>query len=145
VKRAMLLITTALALVATACAGDTTNSPPTSPPDQELTVTMQDIAFEPDVIEVDRDSHVRINFQNTGALVHDFTVDELPNSHMHTTGGMTTGGHGDHGTGAAVHLALASGSSGAIELTLIEPGEYIFYCDEPGHREAGMHGILRVR
>ena len=25
-----------------------------------------------------------------------------------------------------------------------EPGDYVFYCDEPGHREAGETGVMRV-
>ena len=32
----------------------------------------------------------------------------------------------------------------SVELTNLAPGEYVFYCTVPGHREAGMQGDLTV-
>jgi plastocyanin len=36
-----------------------------------------------------------------------------------------------------------TGAETSLELTL-EPGEYVFYCAVPGHREGGMEGTLTV-
>ena len=128
-----------------ACGGN--DVAPTSSVDaevREVPVTMRDIAFEPAVIEMRRGETVRLTFQNTGALVHDFSVDSMPMGRMDMTGGTTGDGHGGHGSSAAMHLALPAGHHGMIEFEATEAGEYVFYCNEPGHREAGMHGILRV-
>ena len=121
-------------------------SPPSSATAEvrDLSVMMRDIAFDPDVIEVRRGETVRLNFENGGALVHDFSIDSMPMGRMEMTGGTSGDGHGGHGSEAAMHMALAAGEHGMIEFEATEAGEYIFYCNEPGHREAGMHGILRV-
>ncbi len=111
---------------------------------RDVTVMMRDIAFEPTAIEMRRGETVRLNFENGGALPHDFSIDSMPMGRMEMTGGMTGNGHGGHGSEAAMHMALAAGERGMIEFEATEPGEYVFYCNEPGHRDAGMHGILRV-
>lgn len=41
-----------------------------------------------------------------------------------------------------VEAEAGSTATGTIEL---EPGTYTFYCDVPGHREAGMEGTLEVQ
>jgi plastocyanin len=60
----------------------------------------------------------------SGGLEHDFTVDEL-----------------------GIQEVLPSGSTEAVTITIpedAEPGEYVFYCSVPGHREAGMEGTLTI-
>lgn len=40
-------------------------------------------------------------------------------------------------------LEASSGKSAQLKANL-KPGKYTFYCDIPGHREAGMEGTLTV-
>ncbi len=41
-------------------------------------------------------------------------------------------------------LEASSGNSEQLKVNL-KPGKYTFYCDIPGHREAGMEGTLTVK
>jgi uncharacterized cupredoxin-like copper-binding protein len=37
-----------------------------------------------------------------------------------------------------------TGAVATLELTEVAPGEYVFFCAVPGHREGGMEGDLTV-
>ena len=148
-RRAMLIVIVgSFALIAAGCSGDKTTSSSNSSKVVDRPVMMRDIGFEPGDIEVMRGTMMRLNIKNDGALMHDFTVDTMPMRGMKMTGGMQTGtpgAHGAMGSNAAMHMALAGKTSGTLEFEATEPGDYPFYCTEPGHREAGMHGVIHVK
>ena len=144
-RAAFMVVFGIVGMALTACGGD--ESPPNERDDaavREVSVMMRDSAFEPTVIEVSRGEMVRLNLENGGALPHDFSIDSMPVERMAVTGGSSAGDHEGHGPEAAVHIALEAGDRGEIQFEATDAGEYVFYCDEPGHRDAGMHGILRV-
>lgn len=85
-----------------------------------VTVEMVDIAFEPNAFTISADTPTRIELPNTGALPHDFTIDKLD-----------------------IHVDVAPGESS--EVTINAPaGTYEYYCSVPGHKEAGMVGVMTV-
>jgi uncharacterized cupredoxin-like copper-binding protein len=65
---------------------------------------------------------VDVELDNQGAIEHNVVLEELDNQKILDAPGGGT-------------------DSGNVEL---EPGEYTYYCDVPGHREAGMEGSLTV-
>jgi plastocyanin len=84
-------------------------------------VESYDIYFEPDELSIPADTDVTVQLPNLGAAQHNFSIDEL---------------------GISVDIA-----PGATEETVINApaGEYEYYCNVPGHKEAGMEGTLTVQ
>ena len=65
---------------------------------------------------------VTVNFQNAGALEHSFVIDAFDVKFEHVQPGQTA----------------------AATFTPTAAGTYVFYCDVPGHKDAGMKGTLTV-
>ena len=87
---------------------------------ETVTVESYDIYFEPDELSIPADTDMTVQLPNEGVALHNFSIDEL---------------------GIDVDIA-----PGATEETVINApaGEYEFYCNVPGHKEAGMDGTLTV-
>ena len=82
---------------------------------------MVDIAFEPNQLSLPADTPTTVALTNQGAALHNFTIDEL-----------------------GLSVDVEAGASGQAEIN--DPaGTYTFYCNVPGHREAGMEGTLTVK
>lgn len=87
----------------------------------QFTVESYDINFEPKELEVPSDTEVTILLPNLGAAPHNFSIDALD-----------------------ISVDIAPGETKEVTFTAPE-GEYEYYCNVPGHREAGMIGTLIAR
>jgi plastocyanin len=78
--------------------------------------------YDPPALTVKVGQPVHIVLANKGALVHTFVIDEL-----------------------AVKISnVQGGATGEATFTPAQAGTYVYYCDTPGHKDAGMKGILTV-
>jgi uncharacterized cupredoxin-like copper-binding protein len=112
-------------------------------PNRELQLDMVDIAFGVDQIAVRAGEITAITIENSGALVHDITLD-APGTRA---GFRVLDGDPvsqDPPRRSSAHLTLRPGSTAELRLEIAEPGEYEYYCSVPGHRGGGMRGILTV-
>lgn len=117
-----------------------------APKDALFLVEMTSFAFTPDVLEVDAEDVIEIAIQNVEPLLHDFTIDEVDaNVHISYLGGTGEHVHVEPEREADIHFALSERGTGVVHVKVSQPGEYVFYCSVPGHREAGMEGTLIVR
>ena len=87
----------------------------------QYTIESHDIFFQPTELEIPANQDVKILLPNLGASAHDFSIDEL-----------------------GINVSLPAGESGEVMINA-PAGTYQFYCNVPGHKEAGMVGTLVVR
>jgi plastocyanin len=87
----------------------------------QATVTMVDIAFQPKELTIPAKTDVTVSLPNTGVSLHNFSIDEL-----------------------GVDVDVAPGDTGSATINA-PAGTYRFYCDVPGHAQAGMVGTLTVQ
>lgn len=117
----------------------------TLPKDVLYLVQMDSFNFTPSVIEARVGELIEIAIQNVEAVVHDFTIDRIDaDLHISYLGGTGTHEHSSEADEADLHFALTVTGSGVVHIRVHEPGTYEFYCSVPGHREAGMVGVLVV-
>ncbi len=87
----------------------------------QFTVESHDIFFTPTEIEIPSDTEITILLPNLGAAPHNFSIDAL-----------------------GISETMQAGET--KQVTVNAPaGEYEYYCNIPGHKEAGMVGTLISR
>lgn len=97
------------------------------PPAEELELTSPadgGLVFEPDRLRADA-GLVRLVYTNPSPVPHNVAIEV-------------------EGETVTESETVTDGATGEAEAEL-EPGEYVFFCAIPGHREAGMEGPLTVR
>jgi plastocyanin len=104
-----------LLAVAAACGA----AAPTPAPATEFTVEGTEFQFTPDSLTAPA-GQIKVTLVNVGGIEHDFVIDEL-SVDIHTDVGET-----------------------ADQTFTASAGTYDFYCSIPGHRQAGMEGVLTV-
>ncbi|MFN8594318.1 MAG: cupredoxin domain-containing protein [Thermomicrobiales bacterium] len=107
---------------ASAPASDTTEAAQTtSEASATAEVTSVDIAFQPNALTIPANTDLTFTLPNTGAAPHNFSIDALN-----------------------VSVDLQPGETKEVVINA-PAGTYEYYCNVPGHKEAGMVGTLTVQ
>lgn len=116
IKRFLVLVLAAVAgLSLAACGGS-------APATLKVNVKAKDIAFDVTTIEAQVGQPVEVTYENTGALEHNFVLKEFN-----------------------VNEKVQPGQTVTFTFTPTTEGSFQYYCDVPGHTEAGMVGTLVVK
>jgi uncharacterized cupredoxin-like copper-binding protein len=112
----------------------------------EITLQASGMTYQPATIEVTAGQPVKLTFQNTDALEHDFSIMEFPVEMMGATQEAMPG-HDMSGMAEEpeLHVAAMMNQTSTLEFTPTKPGTYEFYCTVAGHKDAGMKGTLVVK
>jgi plastocyanin len=88
---------------------------------KEFRITATEFSFKPSSIQVPR-GEIRITVSNRGKFLHGLAIvgrdEKIP--------------------------YIESGKTESLTINFDKPGEVIFYCPQPGHRNKGMEGTLKV-
>ena len=111
-----------------------------------VAITMNDMSFTPDRLQVTVGETIRFRITNAGAVEHDFTLGDAATQAVHRQAMEKAGeeGHPHHHHHGGNAVMLAPGATGEVIWTFTKPGPLEFDCNVPGHFEAGMAGTLTV-
>lgn len=116
----------------TGCAiASTTKGDPAGTPTADakcVEVDMFDIYFGANFITIPADTDVTFVIDNKGAAQHDFSITDHENKDVKNLN---------------IAQTVDAGKSATVTVNAPE-GTYYFYCNIPGHEQAGMWGIVKV-
>lgn len=95
--------------------------------DDALTVEGTEWQLTPSNLTVAAGENVTIRYENVGDAAHNWALN--------------LDGHGEP---EHVTETIQPGETTTVTFTVDEPGDYAYFCDVSGHRDAGMEGTLTV-
>lgn len=113
----LLIATSVLAVGLAACGGDDSSDTTNGTAATAVTVEAGDLFFAPETLNVSTEG-AAITLDNIGLVEHNLVIDEI---------------------GLEIYVDV---NETATETVVLSPGSYDFYCSIPGHREAGMEGVI---
>ena len=115
-------------------------------PARTVTVVMSDsdgtMKFSPERLDVKKGEQVRFVIQNKGALKHEFMLASVKDNDKHAEM-MKKFPDMEHDDPNA--KSVDPGKTAEIVWRFTKAGTFEFACLIPGHREAGMHGVVNVK
>jgi plastocyanin len=90
--------------------------------DLNVTITGTEFKYDPNTINASPGQKVNVTLVNKGSVKHTFVLTE-----------------------ANINISADAGQSATGSFTAPAAGTYSFFCDQPGHKDAGMVGTLTVK
>jgi plastocyanin len=118
----LLFVIVALAGLIAACGPGTPGGTGGGSNDLNVTITGTEFKYDPNTITASAGQKVNVTLINKGAVKHTFVLTE-----------------------ANVTITADVGQTATGSFTAPAAGTYTFFCDQPGHKDAGMTGTLTVK
>lgn len=115
--------------------------------DRSITIEMTDaLRFEPDEIDVAAGETITFVLENTGSILHEFTIgdEEFQEHHEEEMAEMLEMGQ-TMMVDEPNAISVQPGETRELTWRFTEePGDLLFGCHEPGHYPGGMVGMIHV-
>lgn len=122
-KLAAVALAAGLVLGVAACGGGGNGSG--GQPAGSIKVTMTEYKFDPSTIDA-KAGTLTFFLVNGGTASHDMIIRDASNNRI------------------AGSELISAGDSVVFTASNVAAGTYTYFCDQPGHEQAGMHGTLTV-
>ncbi len=109
-------------------------------PDVVINVSLKNLRFTPNTVEVAAGKTVQVNVTNMDGTEHDMLVEGLRIEKV----GEAIGGHHAGATADMLVVHTMANENGSITFRTEQKGTYQFFCTLPGHKAAGMVGEMKV-
>jgi uncharacterized cupredoxin-like copper-binding protein len=98
-----------------------------SGPAQQLTVkSMDTMKFDPATLTAKAGQPIQVMLDNSGSqLAHDFNITD--------------------GVPQPIAISAQPRQKATATFTIDKPGTYTYLCNQPGHEQAGMKGVLTIQ
>ena len=127
-------------LILGACASPSQPAPP-----QQATLIGSEFSFSPNTINLQVGQRVDLTIKNAGALDHDLKS-KIPISGLtYLEADNPKNEQADNSAQGVFDVDYNTGQVAQVSFVPSQPGVYQFYCDLPGHKEAGMVGTFVVK
>ncbi len=94
----------------------------------EVKVVATDLKFTPPTIQAKVGQPLKVVLENKGVIEHDIAFPTVKADK----------------SGAGMKVVAKPGQAAALEFTPTAKGSYEYICTVPGHKEAGMKGVMHV-
>ncbi|AFK21554.1 copper-binding protein (plasmid) [Haloferax mediterranei ATCC 33500] len=115
-----------------------TSTPTPNALDGEITVKGSEWVLEPDAFQGKVDQELTIHFENVGEVAHNLSVGEFPADER------PVAEQDEAGTFIVKTDTIQPDETTSVVFTPESTGTFPYWCDVPGHREAGMVGEMTV-
>lgn len=112
---------------------------------QRVAMQAKEFSFSPNVVHLKLGQPVQLTIANIGVVNHDIKS-ALPISDLkYLSADNPVGEQQSNAKRAVFDVDFHSGHTAQVTFVPTKAGQYTFFCDEPGHKEAGMTGTFVVR
>ncbi|MEW6473890.1 MAG: cupredoxin domain-containing protein [Actinomycetota bacterium] len=111
--------------------------------ERRVDVTMKEMAFLPDTIDVKVGETITFVFTNSGQAVHEALIGDKATQEEHARQ-MREQGPGQHEQSHHGSITVQPGQTGTIRYTFDQPGALEIGCHQPNHYESGMKAIINA-